>query len=144
CVAVMELARALATGKRPKRTVYFICFGSEERGGLGSRYFVANLPIPLENVIADIPSRCWVDQIRTFRRILSGSPGTNVRHSVLNLLATEHCSWQIHIPSSTSSNAQITTRWRCAVLWRIQFPVLGCMLTTIVPVTTCPKSILLS
>src|SRR5215813_7846618 len=54
CVAVMELARALATGKRPKRTVYFICFGSEERGGLGSRYFVANLPIPLENVIADI------------------------------------------------------------------------------------------
>jgi hypothetical protein len=54
CVAVMELARALAAGRRPRRTVYFICFGSEERGGLGARYFVANLPVPLEQVVADI------------------------------------------------------------------------------------------
>jgi hypothetical protein len=54
CVAVMELARSLAAGKRPRRTVYFICFGSEERGGFGARYFVANLPVPLEQVIADI------------------------------------------------------------------------------------------
>ena len=30
CVAVLELARVLASGKRPKRTIYFICFGSEE------------------------------------------------------------------------------------------------------------------
>ena len=54
CVAVLELARVLASGKRPKRTIYFICFGSEERGGYGSQYFVANPPVPLTQVVADI------------------------------------------------------------------------------------------
>src|ERR1051325_2395418 len=47
CVAVLELARVLAAGRRPRRTVYFVCFGSEERGGYGSRYFIANSPVPL-------------------------------------------------------------------------------------------------
>jgi Zn-dependent M28 family amino/carboxypeptidase len=53
-VAVMELARVLASGKRPRRTIYFICFGSEERGGHGSRYFVANSPVPLTQIVADL------------------------------------------------------------------------------------------
>jgi hypothetical protein len=54
CVAVLELARVLASGKRPKRTIYFVCFGSEERGGFGSKYFIAHPPVPLEQVVADI------------------------------------------------------------------------------------------
>jgi hypothetical protein len=54
CVAVLELARVLASGKRPKRTIYFVCFGSEERGGFGSQYFIAHPPVPLEQVVADI------------------------------------------------------------------------------------------
>lgn len=53
CVAVMELARVLAAGKRPRRTIYFICFGSEERGGYGARYFIANSPVPLDKIVAD-------------------------------------------------------------------------------------------
>jgi Zn-dependent M28 family amino/carboxypeptidase len=53
CVAVLELARVLAAGKRPRRTVYFICFGSEERGGFGARYFISNSPVPLEKIVAD-------------------------------------------------------------------------------------------
>src|SRR5215467_2769250 len=53
CVAVLELARVLAAGKRPRRTIYFICFGSEERGGQGSRYFIANSPVPLPQIVAD-------------------------------------------------------------------------------------------
>jgi len=53
-VAVMELARVLASGKRPRRTIYFICFGSEERGGHGSRYFIANSPVPLTQIVADL------------------------------------------------------------------------------------------
>ena len=53
-VAVMELARVLASGKRPRRTIYFICFGSEERRGLGSQYFVANSPVPLTQIVADL------------------------------------------------------------------------------------------
>jgi len=54
CVAVLELARALAAGPRPRRTIYFVCFGSEERGGLGSRYFVDHSPVPLEKIVADV------------------------------------------------------------------------------------------
>lgn len=52
-VAVMEMARVLAMGKQPRRTIYFICFGSEERGGYGARYFIANSPVPLEKIVAD-------------------------------------------------------------------------------------------
>jgi Zn-dependent M28 family amino/carboxypeptidase len=54
CVAVIELARALAARPRPKRTIYFVCFGSEERGGRGARYFLAHSPVPLETIVADI------------------------------------------------------------------------------------------
>jgi Zn-dependent M28 family amino/carboxypeptidase len=54
CVAVLEMARVLAAGKRPRRTIYFICFGSEERGGYGAQYFVANSPVPLAKIVADI------------------------------------------------------------------------------------------
>lgn len=54
CVSVLELARALASGPRPKRTIYFVCFGSEERGGLGAQYFTNHSPVPLEKTIADL------------------------------------------------------------------------------------------
>jgi hypothetical protein len=53
-VAVIELARLLTSGKRPKRTVYFVSFGSEEAGGIGSRHFVDNLPFPKEKLIANL------------------------------------------------------------------------------------------
>ena len=53
-VAVLELARVLANGKKPKRTVYFVCFGSEEAGGHGANYFVNNLPFPKEKLVANL------------------------------------------------------------------------------------------
>jgi Peptidase family M28 len=54
CVAVLELARVLASGKRPRRTVYFVCFGSEERGGFGSQHFISQSPVPLTQIVADL------------------------------------------------------------------------------------------
>lgn len=54
CVAVLELARVLANGRRPKRTIYFAFFGSEEAGGYGSKFFVNNLPFPKENITANL------------------------------------------------------------------------------------------
>jgi len=50
--AVLELARALASGPRPRRTVLFAFFGSEERGGLGSTYFREYPPLPLAHIVA--------------------------------------------------------------------------------------------
>jgi Zn-dependent M28 family amino/carboxypeptidase len=53
-VAVLELAHALARGPRPKRTIVFAFFGSEEAGGYGSRYF-ADLPVvPLAQIVANL------------------------------------------------------------------------------------------
>jgi hypothetical protein len=54
CVAVMELARAIATGKRPRRTIIFAFFGSEEAGGHGSRYFAETSPVPLTQIVANL------------------------------------------------------------------------------------------
>ena len=54
CVAVLELARVFASGKRPRRTIYFVAFGSEESGGYGSRYFVSKAPVPLTQIVANI------------------------------------------------------------------------------------------
>jgi Zn-dependent M28 family amino/carboxypeptidase len=53
-VAVLELARDLAGGARPKRTVYFVFFGSEETGGYGSRYFLERPPVPLSGMVANL------------------------------------------------------------------------------------------
>jgi peptidase M28-like protein len=53
-VAVMMLAEALAKGPRPKRTIVFALFGSEERGGFGAGYFVDLPVVPLGQIIADL------------------------------------------------------------------------------------------
>jgi Zn-dependent M28 family amino/carboxypeptidase len=53
--AVLELARALASGPPLKRTVIFACFGAEETGkAFGARYFLAHPPVPLTAIIANL------------------------------------------------------------------------------------------
>ncbi len=52
--AVLEIARALAQGRPPRRTVMFAFFGSEEAGGFGSRAFVASPPVPLGQIVANL------------------------------------------------------------------------------------------
>src|SRR2546421_4604909 len=52
--AVLELAEALAKGKKPKRTVVFALFGSEEIGGYGARYFQEHPPVPVESFVANL------------------------------------------------------------------------------------------
>ncbi len=54
CVAVLQLARALGAAATPKRTVVFALFGSEEKGGLGSRWFLDHAPVPLEHFVANL------------------------------------------------------------------------------------------
>ena len=54
CVAVLELMEALASGTRPKRTVVFTWFGSEESGGYGARSFINRPPVPLDQIVANL------------------------------------------------------------------------------------------
>jgi aminopeptidase YwaD len=52
--AVLEIARVLGRGMRPRRTVIFALFGSEEMGGLGSTYFREHPPLPLRDIAANL------------------------------------------------------------------------------------------
>jgi hypothetical protein len=52
--AVIELARAFARGPRPRRTIIFALFGSEELGGYGNRYFLDHPPVPLDGIVANL------------------------------------------------------------------------------------------
>jgi len=52
--AVLELARALSHGSKPKRTILFVLFGSEELGGYGNQYFLAHPPVPLTTIAANL------------------------------------------------------------------------------------------
>ncbi len=49
---VLTLARAFATApERPKRSILFALWGAEEKGLLGSNYFVDNPVVPFESII---------------------------------------------------------------------------------------------
>lgn len=57
-VAVLELARAFAAakkeGKGPRRSILFIGLAAEEKGLLGSKFYVENPILPLQNTVACI------------------------------------------------------------------------------------------
>jgi aminopeptidase YwaD len=52
--AVLELAHALASGPPLKRSILFVCYGSEEAGELGSTYFGEHPPVPLKDLVANL------------------------------------------------------------------------------------------
>lgn len=50
-VGVLEVAEAFAMAP-PKRSLLFVLFTGEERGLLGSRHFVENSPVPVDQIVA--------------------------------------------------------------------------------------------
>ncbi|MDI6767414.1 MAG: M20/M25/M40 family metallo-hydrolase [Bacteroidota bacterium] len=57
--AVLEIAEAFVKGKiKPKRSIIFVLFASEELGLIGSKYFVDHSPVPLEKITAMINLDC--------------------------------------------------------------------------------------
>lgn len=53
-VAVIEAARIIAAGPRPKRTIVFAAFTGEESGTLGVRWYAQHPVLPLDKHVADI------------------------------------------------------------------------------------------
>lgn len=49
---IIEVARVLAVGAKPKRSIVFVALFGEERGMFGSRHYVANPPFPLRDTVA--------------------------------------------------------------------------------------------
>ena len=53
-VAVLEIARQMAAGPPPKRTVIFMATIGEERGLLGTRWYIQHPLIPLTQMVANL------------------------------------------------------------------------------------------
>jgi Zn-dependent M28 family amino/carboxypeptidase len=51
---LIEIARNLAAGPRPKRSVLFVALTGEEKGEQGSEYFVHFPPVPKRQLVADV------------------------------------------------------------------------------------------
>ena len=51
---LIEIARSLAGGPRPKRSVLFVALTGEEKGEQGSEYFVHFPPVPKRQLVADV------------------------------------------------------------------------------------------
>ncbi|HEY0129927.1 MAG TPA: M20/M25/M40 family metallo-hydrolase [Allosphingosinicella sp.] len=52
--ALLEIARALGRGKRPKRDILFLATTAEEMGLLGAEYFASRPVVPLGSIVAAI------------------------------------------------------------------------------------------
>ncbi len=52
--AVLALAHILSAAPRPRRSIIFALFGSEELGGFGNRAFLAHPPMPLTSIVANL------------------------------------------------------------------------------------------
>ncbi len=52
--ALIEIARALGRGKRPKRDILFLATTAEEMGLLGAEYFASRPTVPLGSIVAAI------------------------------------------------------------------------------------------
>lgn len=75
-VAILEIAHALATGQRPKRSSIFIWHTGEEKGLWGAEYFVEHPTVPLDKIIAQLN----IDMIGRSRP----EGDTNTRNNVLS------------------------------------------------------------
>jgi Zn-dependent M28 family amino/carboxypeptidase len=52
--ALLEIARALGRGQRPKRDILFLATTAEEMGLLGAEYFASRPPVPLASIVAAV------------------------------------------------------------------------------------------
>lgn len=53
-VALLQIARALRNGPRPKRTIVFVSITGEEIGGFGTQWYLRHPILPLENTVVDL------------------------------------------------------------------------------------------
>ena len=53
-IALLEIARALRNGPRPKRTILFMSITGEEVGGFGTRWYLQHPLLPLANTVVDL------------------------------------------------------------------------------------------
>jgi hypothetical protein len=53
-VSILEIAEAMASGTRPKRSILFVSHTGEEAGLLGSRWYSDHPTVPIDSIVAEI------------------------------------------------------------------------------------------
>jgi hypothetical protein len=100
-VAILELAQAFAQAKKdghgPRRSILFMTVTGEEKGLLGSKYFVENPIIPLPNIVCNLN----IDMIGRTDNEHRGKP------DYIYLIGSDKLSSQLHAISETT-NAEHT------------------------------------
>jgi Zn-dependent M28 family amino/carboxypeptidase len=84
---------------RPQRSVLFVCFSGEERGLLGSNYFVDNCPIPLSAIVAELQMDMIgrdEEEARDGRRLINRGEKAEHNRNTLHLVGTEKLAPQLH------------------------------------------------
>jgi Zn-dependent M28 family amino/carboxypeptidase len=98
--AVMEIARIFNAAKKeghgPKRNILFLNVSGEEKGLLGSSYFVANSPVQLSDIVANL-------NIDMIGRIDSIHDSTGVRHYVY-IIGADKLSTDLHNINEEENN----------------------------------------
>ena len=105
---VMAVAQMFAKNPiKPKRSILFVCFSGEERGLVGSSYFVKNCPIPLASIAAelqmDMIGRSEEESLDGGRRVNKGETADDNRN-VIHLVGTEKLSQTLHDICMTSND----------------------------------------
>lgn len=97
---VMAVAQMFAkNGNRPKRSILFVCFSAEERGLVGSRYFVQNCPIPLESIAAELQMDMIgrsEEESRDGGRLVNRGETAEDNKNVIHLVGTQKMSKALH------------------------------------------------
>jgi len=93
--AMLEVARVLSAAGGAKRSVLFFATAAEEKGLLGSDYFVAHPPVPLNQIVAAIS----VDGLMAFHDF-KGIVALGAEHSTLEeiSLAAARSIDAVHLP----------------------------------------------
>jgi hypothetical protein len=71
--AVIELARAFATGPKPARTIQFIAFGAEEPGLMGSEAYLRAHPDAPAKIVAEVNYDLMGNALGTIRWTAAGA-----------------------------------------------------------------------
>ena len=79
--AVVQIARALAAGPRPRRSIIFVAVSGEELGLWGSDYFASRLPVPRESVVANV-NLDMVGRLNADTLYLTGASGTRFESTI--------------------------------------------------------------
>jgi Zn-dependent M28 family amino/carboxypeptidase len=87
--SVIEIAKHMkASGTQPKRSILFLAVAGEEKGMLGSRYFVAHPTVPRKQIVADINMDMFLPLFALHYLEVQGLVESSLGHDIRDIATT--------------------------------------------------------